>query len=87
MARWENFRPCPGCGYDVATGEGERSCHHYDCPYLPEELDVFCPTCRFDLATMEGNAPCDDPLRCEDAEQAREHVMNLRTWQATSTRR
>ncbi len=26
MARWEGFRKCPGCGYDFATGEGERSC-------------------------------------------------------------
>jgi tRNA 2-thiouridine synthesizing protein A len=39
VARWEAFRQCPGCGYDFAAGEGERSCTWGDCPYLPEELD------------------------------------------------
>ncbi len=55
MAGWEGFSQCPGCGYDFATGKGERSCAWGDCPYLPEELDVFCPQCRFNFRTMEGN--------------------------------
>jgi hypothetical protein len=67
MARWEGFRPCPGCGFDIATGEGERSCSWGDCPYLPEELNVFCETCRFNFFTMEGNPPCEEPLDCAHA--------------------
>jgi hypothetical protein len=26
MATWDQFRQCDGCGYDFATGEGERGC-------------------------------------------------------------
>ena len=63
MARWEDFRKCPGCGLDIATGEGERSCAWGDCPYLPEELDVYCDTCRFNFFTGEGNPSCEDPSR------------------------
>jgi hypothetical protein len=40
MTRWEGFRQCPGCGYDIATGEGERSCSWGDCPHLPEEHET-----------------------------------------------
>jgi hypothetical protein len=67
MARWSEFRKCPGCAYDFATGDGERACSWADCPYLPEELDVFCEGCRFNYFTMEGNPPCADPLTCEHA--------------------
>ena len=67
MARWEGFRHCPGCGFDFATGDGERSCSWGDCPYLPDELSVFCDTCRFNLFTMEGNPSCEDPLHCAHA--------------------
>ena len=81
MARWEAFRQCPGCGFDFASGEGERSCSWGDCPYLPEELDVFCDQCRFDFFTMEGNPPCEDPLTCVHAMEPRSHVENLRTWE------
>jgi hypothetical protein len=80
MARWESFRTCAGCRYDVATGEGEKGCHEYDCSYLPEELDVFCPQCRFDFYTMEGNSPCADPATCEHGAEVRSHVTNLRHW-------
>jgi DNA-directed RNA polymerase subunit RPC12/RpoP len=82
MARWESFVKCPGCGYDLATGEGQRSCAWGDCPYLPEELDVFCPNCRFNFMTKEGNALCGHPRTCEFGEDARSHVENLRTWVA-----
>lgn len=82
MAGWLEFRQCPGCGYDVATDEGEKSCHYHDCPYLPAQLDVLCPQCRFDLFTGEGNPPCDDPATCEEAETARANVENVRRWRA-----
>ena len=55
MARWEGFTQCPGCGFNLATGEGVRSCSWGDCPYLPLELDVYCPNCRYNLMTREGN--------------------------------
>lgn len=81
MARWEAFRKCPGCGFDFGSGEGERSCSWGDCPYLPEELNVFCDRCRFNFFTMEGNPPCEDPLTCLDAAEPRSHVENLRVWE------
>ena len=86
MARWEAFRQCPGCGFDFASGEGERSCSWGECPYLPEELNVFCDQCRFNFFTTEGNPPCDDPLTCAHAADPRSHVENLRTWEGTAGR-
>ena len=80
MPRWEGFVQCPGCGYDLVTGEGERSCSWGECPYLPAELDVFCPNCRFNFFTMEGNSPCDDPLTCGHAQEQRANVENVRVW-------
>jgi hypothetical protein len=81
VARWEGFSQCPGCAYDFATGEGERSCAWGECPYLPAELDVFCSQCRFNFVTMEGNPPCADPLTCEYATAPMSHVENMRRWQ------
>ena len=80
MAKWEGFRPCSGCGWDFATGEGQPGCHYYDCPYLPEELNVHCASCRFDFFTMEGNPPCDDPMTCPHGEEPRARVENVRRW-------
>jgi hypothetical protein len=80
MTRWEDFRPCPGCGWNIATGEGERSCSWGACPYLPEELDVYCDTCRFNFCTGEGNPTCDDPSTCEHASGPLEHATNVRAW-------
>ncbi len=54
----------------------------YDCPYLPEDLNVFCSWCRFNFYTMEGNPPCEDPLKCEHAEEPLSHVENFGKWQA-----
>ena len=82
MERWEGFDKCPGCGFDIVTGEGARSCAYGDCPYLPEELDVYCPDCRFNFFTMEGNPPCDDPTTCEHGAEQRAHVENVRRWAA-----
>ncbi|HEX9377429.1 MAG TPA: hypothetical protein VGB19_14485 [Actinomycetota bacterium] len=80
MTRWTEFRSCPGCSYDFATGEGEKGCSWGDCPYLPEALNVFCDTCRFDYFTMEGNSSCEDPLTCEHAAEPLAHVENYRAW-------
>jgi hypothetical protein len=85
MANWQEFRQCPGCGYDLGTGEGDRSCSWGDCPYVPEELNVFCDQCRFDFHTMEGNPPCEDPAVCEHGAPARSHVENYRRWQSERT--
>jgi hypothetical protein len=84
MASWEAFRQCPGCGFDFASGEGERSCSWGECPYLPEALNVFCDQCRFNFFTMEGNPSCDDPLTCAHAADPRSHVQNLRTWEGSA---
>lgn len=65
---------------DLGTGEGERSCSWGECPYLPEELDVYCPDCRFNYFTMEGNPPCGTPLTCPHGVVPREHIENLRKW-------
>jgi hypothetical protein len=80
MAGWEQFQQCAGCGLDLRTGEGQRSCAWGECPYLPEELDVFCPQCRFNFFTMEGNPPCEEPLVCPHAAEPLEHVDNVRHW-------
>jgi hypothetical protein len=80
MPRWIGFVQCPGCGHDLITGEGERSCSWGDCPYLPDELDVLCPNCRFNFFTMDGNALCGQPGVCEHSVEQRAHVQNLRAW-------
>ena len=80
LDRWKEFRPCPQCAFDFATGERERDCSWGECPYVPEELGVFCDYCRFDFLTMEGNSPCADPMTCEHGEEPRSHVANVREW-------
>lgn len=77
------FRQCPQCGYDLLTREGERACHYYACPYLPEELDASCPTCMYDFVIQDGNAECGDPPSCEFAlTEAPRRVANVRAWGA-----
>lgn len=78
--RWEGFHSCPGCGFDISTGEGTRGCAWGDCPYLPEELKVTCDYCMFNYFTMEGNPPCEDPMTCEHGVEPRSHVANVRRW-------
>jgi hypothetical protein len=82
MERWETFEQCPHCRLDLATGEGERGCSWGECPYLPEELNVYCDQCRFNLFTMEGNPPCENPVACEHAIEPLTHVDNYRRWAA-----
>jgi hypothetical protein len=75
MAGWEGFRQCPGCGFDFASGEGERSCSWGDCPYLPEELNVFASV-PFNFFTMREPAlrgPADVHMMSPP------HVENMRT--------
>jgi hypothetical protein len=80
MGRWEGFQQCPGCGLDLATGEGTPGCAWGECAYLPEELDTWCPYCRFNFFTMEGNPSCEDPLVCDHAAEPLSHVENMRSW-------
>jgi hypothetical protein len=54
------FRTCEHCDYDFATDEGERGCHYYGCPSLPEELDVWCPTCLYNFMVDDGNPACGE---------------------------
>jgi hypothetical protein len=75
------FHQCPACAYDLSTGEGERACHYYDCPYLPDLLNVFCPECRFNFFLDEGDPNCGDPPQCEFARvEAPVRVALLRQW-------
>ncbi len=75
------WSPCETCDYDIATGDGVRSCHYYACPYLPEELMVFCPTCNYDFFTGEGAPECSDPPSCDFSRQvAPQRVEMVRTW-------
>lgn len=75
------FQQCPHCALDLATGEGERGCHYYECPNLPEELDVRCPTCLYNFYTDEGNPECNDAPDCEFARfTAPGRVQNLQSW-------
>jgi hypothetical protein len=82
MGNWMRFEKCPGCGWDVGTGEGERSCSWGECAYLPEELDVYCEQCRFNYFSLEGNPSCENPLTCEHASVLLAHVENYRRWAA-----
>ncbi len=75
------FLRCEGCGYDFRTDLGERACHYYECPSLPEELDVWCPTCRYNFMTDDGNPECGDPPDCGFARDvAPERVRTLNAW-------
>jgi hypothetical protein len=75
------FQQCPLCTYDFATGEGQKGCHYYECPYLPEELDVRCPTCLYNFNVKDGNPGCGDPPDCEFARDiAPDRVASLATW-------
>lgn len=75
------FEPCEACSYDLLTDTGVRSCHYYECPYLPEALDVWCPTCRYDFATEDGNPACGETPCCRFARQvAPTRVAMLHAW-------
>lgn len=80
------FQQCELCAYDFLTDTGVRGCHYYECPYLPEALDVWCPTCRYNFAIGDGNPECSDPPSCSFATQvAPGRVRALETWVAQRT--
>ncbi|MFA5892050.1 MAG: hypothetical protein WDA27_14040 [Actinomycetota bacterium] len=72
------FHQCPGCGYDVITGEGVRGCSWYECPYLPEDFKVHCPVCDFNFATGEGQPHCENTDACEWASEGKRHAEIVR---------
>lgn len=75
-----SFAPCEACEIDLATGEGERSCHYFACPYLPEELTVTCPTCQHNFFVNEGPG-CGQRPKCEFARvEAPQRVAMLEEW-------
>jgi hypothetical protein len=75
------FRQCPWCSYDFVTHTGEKACHMYACPYLPDELDVSCPNCNYNFATGEGRPECSDPPTCEFSQrEAPGRVAALEQW-------
>lgn len=85
-ARVLAFRQCERCFYDFRTDEGERGCHYYECPNLPEELDVWCPTCRYNFMVDDGNPTCSHPPRCRFARRvAPRRVRALEAWLALHT--
>lgn len=71
------FRQCPGCHYDFVTGEGDRSCNWFDCPYLPDDLKVFCPGCNYNFVTGEGDPHCSDPPSCDWAQEGFRHAAHV----------
>jgi hypothetical protein len=75
------FHSCPLCSYDLGTDEGERGCHYYSCPYLPEALDTRCPTCLYNFYTDDLTPACADPPDCEFARtEALRRVEALTYW-------
>jgi hypothetical protein len=83
LERLLQFDPCPECTFDLVTGEGERSCHYYTCPNLPEELDVRCPRCFFNFMARDTTPGCGERPSCDFAvHEAPQRVANLTAWQA-----
>jgi hypothetical protein len=79
--RFLGFTQCADCTYDLLTGEGERTCHYYTCPYLPEELDVTCPTCTYNFVTRDTHRACEGGPACDFArDEAVQRMHNLRAW-------
>ncbi|HEX9774753.1 MAG TPA: hypothetical protein VGB83_04135 [Actinomycetota bacterium] len=72
------FTQCPGCSFNLITGEGTRGCAWFDCAYLPEEYKVFCPECNYNFLTREGDPHCSDPPTCEWAREGFKHAGNVR---------
>jgi hypothetical protein len=76
------FQMCELCEYDFRTDEGERNCHYFECPNLPEELDIWCPTCRYNFMVEDGNPACED-LDCDFARDvAPVRVRAMQEWLA-----
>lgn len=79
--RFLGFMQCPGCSYDLVTGEGDRSCHYYECPSLPEELDATCPTCNYSFTARDTHRACEGSEPCDFARyEAVDRLHNLHRW-------
>ncbi len=75
-----DFRPtCPGCTPSKVTEEGARPCSFYDCPGLPQELQVTCDLCLYDFANNTGQIKCDHRT-CETALRLKGNVGIHRAW-------
>ena len=75
-----DYRPrCPGCSLAVLTDMNVRPCSFYDCPGLPEELEVTCDMCMYDFAAQDGQPTCDHST-CATALRLQEHVPIYRAW-------
>jgi hypothetical protein len=82
--RARSFQMCELCAYDFRTDEGERNCHYFECPNLPEELDIWCPTCRYNFMVDDGQPACGDGLDCDFARVvAPVRVRALEEWLAS----
>lgn len=74
------FRPsCPGCTPAAVTDVNARPCSYYDCPGLPEELEVTCDVCMYDFVAHDGQPACDHNS-CETALRLQQHVPAYRAW-------
>ena len=56
MGNWMQFEKCAGCGWDIGTGEGERSCSWGECAYLPDDLDVYLRAVPVQLLQPRGQS-------------------------------
>lgn len=74
------FRPrCPGCTPDALADSEAHPCSFYDCPGLPEALQVTCDWCMYDFAAGQGQVKCDHRT-CDRAIRLRSNVRTYRTW-------
>jgi hypothetical protein len=77
-----DFRPrCPGCTPATVAAPEARPCSYYDCPGLPEELEVTCRTCMFDFVAGDGQVKCDHST-CPTALRLTANVPVYRAWLA-----
>ena len=74
------FRPlCPGCTLQHAISEEAKPCSFYDCPGLPDELEVTCDLCLFDFVADDGQVKCDHRV-CETALRLKGNVETYLAW-------
>lgn len=75
-----DFRPqCPNCSPERVLQSDSRPCSFYDCPGLPEQLEVTCPICVYDFNADQGTVKCDHNT-CETALRLKANVPTYRTW-------
>ena len=78
--RVREFRPiCPGCTPKTVLAAEARPCSFYDCPGLPQELEVTCEICMFDFANQDGQVKCDQST-CETALRLKGNVETYWAW-------